>query len=138
MESSKSPLDGIWSLCDGPETHAIKPESVTIEPSVPRAGRPLHVLVRANTDRRIEGGKMILEIRLGFIKLKKEFGLCQVLGDFSDVKCPIEKGPISVDVKTEIPDVPSAVPLKGNVKLYAEDGALLTCVDISFKLERGL
>ena len=135
--NNEDPQKQIWALCDNPAQHPLQPDEVVIEPQVPRSGQPLHVRVRAHTSRAITGGRMQLQIKLGLIQFKQEFPLCQVLGDYTSARCPIAAGPLEVDVRTEIPQVPGSVPLKGTVRLFAEDGQLLTCVELAFKLERG-
>jgi len=96
-------------------------------------GDNITVTVRGQVLKRVTGGNINLDLRLmKFIKLNPSFDLCEQLqGDLfeqSDVRCPLEEGPVTLVAKKLIPEEVPKVSVSGDISLTNQDGETLTCI----------
>ena len=129
-------FDGIWELCDNPADHTLQAKQVSIDPTPPKIGQDIRVRLDFTNRKRATSGLIKLDLRVGFIKIVKDVDLCQGLSDLGDQGCPIEEGDRSVEIKQMIPGMLPPLPVKGQVRVFDQDGALMTCVSLNFKLSK--
>lgn len=154
----------LYELCENPDKHILKPISVKLNPPVPQVGRDIDIMIELEATENIgsllninslhqsldendNGGVVFVELWLGFIKITRKYGLCQLLDELSgsndDVRCPLKKGIYSIKLNYSIPAQIPAVRIHGNVKAFKTVpsargnplGPLMTCINVDFKLQ---
>jgi hypothetical protein len=130
----------LWSLCDDPSTHLLKAyeDGVSINPSGPRVGEDLDVVIRGVLDSDVTGGSINLDLKLmGIIKLQKNLDLCSTLNSevmAGGTTCPMDAGDVMIRAHAFIPKETPRVPVAGDIRIVNQDGETITCVRINLKL----
>jgi hypothetical protein len=129
--------EDLYQLCDNPETHLFHAHSVSITPIPPTTGQDIVVVLDVESNKTVTGGQVDVEFHFGIIKVTKQLDLCETLEMVqSDTRCPAEAGRRKINVKRWIPPEFPALTVKGTVRVYDQDHAMLTCVSVNFKIER--
>lgn len=130
-------FDVSWSICGNPEEHRLRVDEIVVTPSNPQVGKDVSVAVKGYTNQLIDGGKIVANIRIGVIKLEKQFDLCQSLDDISSSsRCPIPIGDLAISTVQAIPKEIPPVAVKSTLQISGADGGIITCVELNLKLSR--
>ncbi|KAI2469368.1 phosphatidylinositol/phosphatidylglycerol transfer protein [Annulohypoxylon bovei var. microspora] len=135
-DAQKVPGESPLEFCDTDHSSdIIKIESVDLSPNPPETGSELVIQATGTVYEPItEGATVNLVVKYGLIRLiSTTASLCEQIENV-DLKCPIEKGPLSITKSVEIPkEVPP-----GTYNVYAEvvnaDGTTpVTCLQATVK-----
>ncbi|KAI1386335.1 phosphatidylinositol/phosphatidylglycerol transfer protein [Hypoxylon trugodes] len=131
----KVPGDSPLEFCDTDHSNdIIKIESVDLSPNPPETGAELVIKATGTVYETIQdGAKVNLVVKYGLIRLiSTTADLCEQVENV-DLKCPIEKGVLSL---TKAVEIPKEVP-PGTYNVYAEvinyDGKPVTCLQATVK-----
>ncbi|KAF2201070.1 hypothetical protein GQ43DRAFT_372359 [Delitschia confertaspora ATCC 74209] len=136
-EEYKVPGDNPLYFCSDPKDDILKIEKVDLSPNPPQPGKTLSIKANGNLKEVIEkGAKVHLQVKYGLITLiNQEADLCDTL-DNVDLKCPLEKGDMSltkdVDLPKEIP--PGTYSVLADV--FTEKGDKITCLTAKVAFHR--
>ncbi|KAI1196075.1 ml domain-containing protein [Nemania serpens] len=129
-EAEKVPGDSPLQFCDkdhGKDTVQI--DRVDLLPNPPQSGTELVIHATGTVNERVEDGAYVqLVVKYGLIRLiSTKASLCEQVENV-DLKCPIEKGELSI---TKSVDIPKEVP-PGTYNVFADvynaDGTPMTCL----------
>ncbi|KAI0965220.1 phosphatidylinositol transfer protein [Xylaria arbuscula] len=129
-DGEKVPGDSPLQLCESDHgKDVIKIEKVDLLPNPPEAGTPLVIRATGTVYERIEKGAYVkLVVKYGLIRLLSTTAdLCEQVENV-DLKCPIEKGVLSI---TKSVDIPKEIP-PGTYNVFADvyttDDNPITCL----------
>ncbi|KAL2754396.1 hypothetical protein ACRALDRAFT_2043389 [Sodiomyces alcalophilus JCM 7366] len=134
----KIPGDSPLELCPGAhENDIIHIERVDLAPNPPEAGEDLVIKAVGTVHQTIEDGAyVLLQVKYGLIRLiSTKADLCEQVGNV-DLKCPIEKGDLSLTKSVSLPaEIP---PGKYTViaDVYTADDEPITCLTASVQFSR--
>ncbi|KAI1379292.1 phosphatidylinositol/phosphatidylglycerol transfer protein [Hypoxylon crocopeplum] len=131
----KVPGDSPLEFCDSDHSNdIIKIESVDLLPNPPESGTELVIRATGTVFETIVDGAVVnLVVKYGLIRLiSTQADLCEQIENV-DLKCPIEKGVLSI---TKAVEIPKEVP-PGTYNVYAEvisvDEKPITCLQATVK-----
>ncbi|KAI8633372.1 phosphatidylinositol transfer protein [Xylariaceae sp. FL1651] len=134
-DAQKVPGDSPLEFCDAShDQDIVKIESVDLLPNPPESGAELVIRATGTVFERIEEGAYVkLVVKYGLIRLiAQTVDLCEQVQNV-DLKCPIEKGILSI---TKAVDIPKEVP-PGTYNVFADvynaDDTPMTCLQASVK-----
>ncbi|AGO12541.1 AaceriAER201Cp [[Ashbya] aceris (nom. inval.)] len=117
--------------CDVEEDHLLDVQEIEITPNPPQRGKNLTVEARGDLFGPVEDGAyVIVEVRLGYIKLLSEtFDLCKEL-DENDLglQCPLAEGEYELAKTVEIPQQVPPGRYHVVARAYTVDDELITCL----------
>ncbi|KAI0390685.1 phosphatidylinositol transfer protein [Xylariaceae sp. FL0594] len=129
-DAQKVPGDSPLEFCDRDHSSdAVSIEKVDLLPNPPEPGNPLVIQATGTVYERIEEGAYVkLVVKYGLIQLLTTTAdLCEQIENV-DLKCPVEKGVLSI---TKSVDMPDKVP-PGTYTVYADvytaDDKPITCL----------
>ncbi|KAF2684423.1 hypothetical protein K458DRAFT_366791, partial [Lentithecium fluviatile CBS 122367] len=137
QEDYKVPGDNPLYFCADPKDDILEIEKVDLNPNPPTPGNTLTIKATGDFKERVEeGAKMHIQVKYGLITLiNQERDLCETI-EKADLKCPLEKGEMSltkdVDLPNEIPPGTYTV----NADVYTEDGKRITCLTAKVAFHR--
>ncbi|ROT40601.1 ML domain-containing protein [Sodiomyces alkalinus F11] len=138
-DNLKIPGDSPLELCPGThDSDIIHIESVDLVPNPPEAGKDLVIKAVGTVHKTIEeGAYVLLQVKYGLIRLiSTKADLCEQVGNV-DLKCPIEKGVLSLTKSVSLPaEIP---PGKYTVTAdaYTVDDEPITCLTATVEFSRG-
>ncbi|KAI0206240.1 ml domain-containing protein [Astrocystis sublimbata] len=138
-EATKVPGESPLQFCDADRSlDTVHIQKVDLSPNPPQAGTKLNIVATGTVDDVIEEGAYVkLVVKYGLIRLiSTTADLCEQIGNV-DLKCPIQKGVLSI---TKDVDIPKEVP-PGTYNVFADvynaDDSHLTCLQASVTFGSG-
>ncbi|KAF2242358.1 phosphatidylglycerol/phosphatidylinositol transfer protein precursor, partial [Trematosphaeria pertusa] len=137
QEEYKVPGDNPLYFCADPADDILKIEKVDLSPNPPEPGKALTIKATGDFKETVEeGSKMHLQVKYGLITLiNQDADLCETI-EKADLKCPLEKGEMSltkdVDIPKEVP--PGTYTVLADV--YTKDGDKITCLTSKITFHR--
>ncbi|KAJ2512991.1 Phosphatidylglycerol/phosphatidylinositol transfer protein [Coemansia sp. RSA 2049] len=79
-------------------------EYVTLDPEKPKRSSPVHLNALAHIKEPIAAATANVRVKYGFLTLlNRNYNLCEELKSNLNKTCPVDKGPIEVDIDVDIP-----------------------------------
>ncbi|KAK5167214.1 Phosphatidylglycerol/phosphatidylinositol transfer protein [Saxophila tyrrhenica] len=124
--------------CQDPKDDILDLESVDLDPNPPLPGKTLKITATGTLSQNVtEGAKVHLQVKWGLVTIiKMTNDLCDA-GKEVDLKCPIEKGEITLEKEVKLPkEIP---PGKYNViaDVETKDEDRVTCLTATVEFKRG-
>ncbi|CEM12983.1 unnamed protein product [Vitrella brassicaformis CCMP3155] len=120
-----------WSLCPGTTTERFEIGECHIVPDPPVAGEALTVSVTGDLKEEISGGYIEIDLKIDrIIPIHIKEAIC----DIGDIQCPIAPGHYKRSITREVPPRPKHGKVEGDVKVYDQNNAEVTCVHLSFEI----
>lgn len=120
-----------WEGC-GEETYGVNITAIEISPDPPQKGEVLNVTVSGIVKEVIEEGAYVfIEVKMGLIKLKKEYMICdEARNSDSEIQCPVQEGDYTTTLSAQLPAVIPPRQYRVTVEGYTLDDDPLACVNI--------
>ncbi|KAM9980295.1 hypothetical protein ACTFIZ_006550 [Dictyostelium cf. discoideum] len=121
----------VWSSC-GKSTDTFKITNVTISPDPPIKGQKVSIYASGELKDVISGGKINIQIKLGFITIIKESK--PICSSENPLPCPIQPGEYSHSVDVTIPNSAPGGKYSGNFVLTDQTNDEIACIDVNLEL----
>ncbi|RKF78391.1 Phosphatidylglycerol/phosphatidylinositol transfer protein [Golovinomyces cichoracearum] len=123
------PGDNSLQYCSGYyDGELLRISEATMKPNPPQKGKTLIIDIVGQIPEKVEGGYVEVVVKLGLIKLlHTKIDLCED-NPRANLTCPIEKGPVKIQSKIEIPEQVPPATFFVHAQAYTYDDEDLFCL----------